>query len=167
MRNNKLNSEDLKKQNEEKYFKIFLTDTNLDIKVLSFKSGNHLNSEPDIICEFTDGSIVGYELTECMNQELRHDLAKHSSTSEIAPSGGGIGNIRRVVTQKLSKNYTTDFPIELVVYFDQIGFINFSGAKYELLNQGGFERGQFDRIWLMFVGEETGLIYERSTNNHT
>ncbi|MFC3194508.1 hypothetical protein ACFODZ_09685 [Marinicella sediminis] len=159
-----MNNEEIKKFNEKKYFKLFLKELGQSTQCKSIKNGEALKSELDIICEFADGSIRGFELTECMDQNARHDLEKHSYSSEDIPSGGGTGNIKRIVAQKLSKTYTPDLPIELLVYSDQLSYLNFSGAKHELLDQGGFERGQFEKIWLMFVGEETGLIYERGVD---
>lgn len=157
-----MNSEEVKIIEQQKYFKIFLNELGLSEQCQSIRDGDATIAEPDIICEFTDGSVIGFELTECMIQELRRDLAIHTTTNDQPKTGGGIGNIRRIVAQKLDKRYTTKFPVELLVYSDQFSTINYSGAKHELLDQGGFDRGQFEKIWLMFVGEETGLIYDRS-----
>ena len=108
--------------------------------------------EPDILCKMS-GEYVAFELAEVCSPEIPRAI------SHILPggvsfirSGDPVSEIARKKIKK-SKNYRTDYPIELLFYTDgrvvQTPDMSISSIR-DLFSSG---TGRFRRVW--FMGNET------------
>jgi hypothetical protein len=106
--------EEAKAARERHFFTLFAKAMSWPIDLPRIQS--RPKTEPDILYDSADGKIA-FELTANCSRSLAHKAAK---------TGVGIGEtfLRNsdpswaVVKKKLKKSYTTEHPIELLVYYD-------------------------------------------------
>ena len=112
--------------------------------------------EPDILCKVS-GEYVAFELAEVCSPEIPRAI------SHIPPTGGASNFIRssdpvpEIARKKIkkSKNYRTDYPIELLFY--TAGRVVQPAEMSIVSIQDSFssDAGRFRRVWFMGEPKET------------
>ena len=110
--------------------------------------------EPDILCKVS-GEYVAFELAEVCSPEIPRAIShipRPGGVSNFIWSSDPVPEIARKKIKK-SKNYRTDYPIELLFYTDgrvvQTPDMSISSIR-DLFSSG---TGCFRRVW--FMGNET------------
>lgn len=144
-------------QRELRVFHDFRARSNLPIDPESVEKRDP--PEPDILCRHRDEGLIAFELVELCDPRIASALGRRNSpdvcffrTSD--PSA-------RILCNKLSKDYNTRHPIELVCYSaDRIitpdDVIIPTIRPYIESNPGPFRR-----VW--FMGESVGLIHDKAS----
>ena len=112
--------------------------------------------EPDIRCKMS-GEYVAFELAEVCSQEIPRAISptlRTGGVSNFILADDPIPEIARKKIEK-SKNYRTDYPIELLFYTDgrvvQSPDMSIPSIQ-ELFSSGA---GRFRRVWFMGQPNET------------
>ena len=111
--------------------------------------------EPDILCKMS-GEYVAFELAEVCSPEIPR------ATSHILPKGGvsfiwasdPVPEIARKKIRK-SKNYRTDYPIELLFYTDGRAVLPPDMSIPSIQDSFSSDTGRFRRVWFMGQPNET------------
>ncbi len=119
--------------------------------------------EPDLLCGRDNGEYVAFELVRNADQDLAKFLDKIKKADDPNQSQyiRGADPTSQIAKKKFSKQYDTDYPIELLIYFEGRTITPDDVAILNLKESTDWEDSQFDRVW--YFGEEGGyLIWERS-----
>lgn len=145
-----MNSEISKYETTLPTFLAFLSRCSPDLRINldSIRMGIADRYEPDIVCNDTDGKLVGFELTEACSQDSR------AITAKLAKSGGVFAgwidtpgdNIERVVSKKITKTYNFNGDLNLLVYTEEEGRDEYL-IECILYVVGEEGTGLFSRIW--------------------
>ena len=112
--------------------------------------------EPDMLCKVS-GEYVAFELAEVCSPEIPRAISHIPPTegvSNFIRSGNPVSDIARKKIKK-SKDYRTDYPIELLFYTD--GRVVQPPDMSILSIQESFssDAGRFRRVWFMGEPKET------------
>lgn len=144
-----------KEKSERLVFETFIRVVDLRVH----KYHNEKPPKPDIAAVLEDGSIVGYEIAELIDEEFAKKLA--------ATKNGVFGGLTSDPTQsilrsKFTKKYHCSYPVELIAYKDHTPFF-----PEDLWRQWTIEfldnsqhHGQFRRVWFLDV-QSKRIMYER------
>ncbi len=144
-------SDDEKKAARElQVFEDFISRSGLPIDRQSIRKCDP--PEPDILCKVS-GECVAFELAEVCSPEIDSAISHALSTggvSNYTRSGNPVPEIARKKIKK-SKNYRTDYPIELLFYTDGVQPPDMSIPSIQ--DSFSSDTGRFRRVW--FMGNET------------
>jgi hypothetical protein len=149
-------SESDKAQVELRVFEQFVKLRGLTVVPGSIRKGTPPD-EPDVCCELEGEGPAGFELAEACAPEFKAAVssARHGGSAEAI---WGADVSRTTLKNKLTKRYSVDFPIELVIYVGMTALPDDVLAP-TLESSAQFNRGQFRRIWLL--GDDAILLDQR------
>ena len=148
-------SDDEKKAARElQVFEDFISRSGLPIDRQSIRKCDP--PEPDILCKVS-GEYVAFELAEVCSPEIPRAI------SHIPPTGGVSNFIRsgdplpEIAKKKIkkSKNYRTDYPIELLFYTDGRVVQPPDMSIPSIQDSFSSDTGRFRRVWFMGQPNET------------
>ena len=112
--------------------------------------------EPDIRCKMS-GEYVAFELAEVCSQEIPRAISPTLRTGGVSNfiwSDDPIPEIARKKIEK-SKNYRTDYPIELLFYTDGRVVQPPDMSIPSIQDSFNSDTGSFRRVWFMGQPNET------------
>lgn len=126
----------------------------LSILAGSLRKGDATRSEPDILCTLESGEVLAFELTEACAPEFAELETRALKAHATFAWGNDVSE--KTVRKKLTNTYSTDSPVELLIYTNGRTALTdeMIAAKLEPIFQIGL--GQFRRVWLM--GDEISEI---------
>jgi hypothetical protein len=120
--------------------------------------------EPDILCELVGGEMVAFELVRLVDPDLASSLARDIATGGCTAVPFADPTLDRVREKCVEKTYVTPYPMELLVYGDDlmlpydVWLPKFERDLKDLLNGSAFRRlwvvnltprGASRRVWLV------------------
>ena len=112
--------------------------------------------EPDMLCKVS-GEYVAFELAEVCSPEIPREISHIPPTegvSRFIRSGNPVSEIARKKIEK-SKNYRTDYPIELLFYTDGRVVQPPDMSILSIRDSFSSDAGRFRRVWFMGEPKET------------
>lgn len=146
---------EIKEKNERTVFEKFLKVQGLPYDEALIE--NRKPPEPDILYFPQQGQGIAFELAEICSEEMAKTISKdlrNDGCTYVRPSDPSV----RILTDKLSKTYESEYPIELLCYTNgrTVSPDDFVIAKVRTFAR--LDKGQFRRIW--FWGKEVHLLYD-------
>jgi len=142
---------------ERVVFEKFLDLTGLEVSRNTVVNGNATQSEPDILCEYTNGDKVGFELGRLINPNLAQAVNQwEPKNGEYIRTSDRSGAIAK---RKIKKIYSVSFPVELLLYKENpIGTPD--NVIIPTIRPVCYMNHKYHRVW--FMGISVVLLYERS-----
>ena len=112
--------------------------------------------EPDILC-MVSGEYVAFELAEVCSPEIPREISSVPQTggvSKFIRSSNPVSEIARKKIKK-SKNYRTDYPIELLFYTSGRVVQPAEMSIASIRDAFSSDAGRFRRVWFMGEHGET------------
>lgn len=153
------NTEAEKQMRERLVFQKFMMACDLTIDPNGIESRSP--PEPDILYTSLNGEKIAFELTEMCSEEIAEaiskDLRKDLRSEDFTYVRTSDPSVR-ILTDKLSKTYASEYPIELLCYTNgrTVSPDSFVIERVRYLLR--LDKGQFRRIW--FWGKEVHLLYD-------
>ena len=139
---------------ERKVFEDFISRSGLPIDRQSIRKCDP--PEPDILCKVS-GEYVAFELAEVCSPEIPRAIShipRTGGVSNFIRSGDPVSEIARKKIKK-SKNYRTDYPIELLFYTDGRVVQAPDMSIPSIQDSFNSDTGRFRRVWFMGQPNET------------
>ena len=112
--------------------------------------------EPDILCEIGKEGLVAFELMESCDDSLAEKISYQLKLNNPEPVFLRLGNTGdSTLKNKRSKQYLTDYPIELLCYTDGRNVSPPDVIISRIRSCFDYKRGPFRRIWFMGEPNET------------
>ena len=142
---------------EREVFEKFLDLTGLEISRNSIVNGNATQSEPDLLCEYTNGEKVGFELGRLIDPNLAQAVNRwEPKNGEYIRTSDPSGTIAQ---RKIKKIYTVSFPVELLLY-KEYPIITPDNVIIPTIQPVCHMKHKYHRVW--FMGNSVVRLYERS-----
>jgi hypothetical protein len=150
-------SASLKASHEVRIFLEFVERSQLPIDPQTVESRK--SPEPDIRCvDSSTGRPRAFELVRLTDPQLAKDNSRQIKHGEKAQFRWTADPTESTYRDKVQKNYTTDCPVELLVYADLTASPDdlVVPTLREMIDRLGF--GPFHRVW--FLGEDGGYFID-------
>jgi hypothetical protein len=108
--------------------------------------------EPDILCLHEEEGYVAFEMMEICDSQLAKAMSKTGEDSFLWTSDP----TPKALKKKLSKKYTTNYPVELLVYTNGRVVTPDNMIIPTIKRMSGRSKGQFKRLW--FLGESGAYL---------
>lgn len=151
-----MNREAQKTLYEREVFGKFLNVSGVDIDRDSIQTGNPNKKEPDILCQYTSGKKVGFELGRLVDPNLMRTV------NQWEPKNGEY--IRTsdpstfIAQKKIKKTYSVSFPVELLLYKELL-IITPDDVILPSIRPACYLKHQYHRVW--YMGSSLEVLYER------
>lgn len=142
-----------KSQRELAIFREFVERSPLDIVRDSIESRGP--PEPDILCRFSDGESVGFELKELCYSETARAISDLRQGKTEGPLYLREGNLEELIRKSLRKRYETVHPIELLFYLDGRTARPPDALILDIEASCGAICHEYRRVWFMGQTNET------------
>jgi len=152
-----MNRESRKSEYQRSRFLLFLERSGVNIARDSIRDGIAARKEPDLICKYTDGSEVGFELGRIVDPMLSEVLnLKEPRNGEVTVT---TDSSEAIVRRKLGKTYEVPFPVELLLHREDPN-ISTDDMIVPTIRPLCKEEHGFVRVW--YMGNAVECLYERS-----
>ncbi len=143
-----------KSRRELKIFSDFVLRSGLPIDPSSVEKRNP--PEPDILCKVGKEGFLRFELVEICDDSLAETISYQRKLNNPGPVFLRLGNTGdSTLKNKRSKQYLTNYPIELLCYTDGRNVSPPDMIISKIRFYFDCERGPFRRIWFMGEPNET------------
>ena len=141
---------------ERGVFETFLDRARLDVNRGSILSGNPAIKEPDLLCEYTNGDKVGFELGRLTDPNLAQVVNRwEPRNGEYVRTSDPSGAIAK---RKIKKTYSVPYPVELLLYKEN-PIITPDNVILPTIRPVCHMKHKYRRVW--FMGDSVELLYER------
>ncbi|MEZ5690040.1 MAG: hypothetical protein R3D71_00050 [Rickettsiales bacterium] len=153
------NKNTIKEAREKKVFQSFLATRGLDGKFESRQP-----PDPDIFYEHPELGSIAFELVEICAEEVKSEVSKLLKSNDDVCFIRSGHEPHKQVFSKLSKQYVSEYPIELLCYIGGMEILPtdviISQIEHFISNSG---TGFFQKIWV-FDGSEI-YCFDKKGNN--
>ena len=147
-----------KADREDALFRDFAIRSSLPIELRTIQKRHP--PEPDILCNVGDSGYIAFELAEICDETTAQTCSYLLKTGDQTPQFTRQGDpVREILKKKLSKQYRTGYPVELILYTD--GFISLPPNVLIPEIQSWYDAfdlpnpSPFQKIWFMGMRNET------------
>lgn len=153
-----MSSSSRKSQKELDVFREFVEQSGLPVDSME----NRDPPEPDILCHIRGQGFVAFELKGLTDEDIARDVAEQLRSSKSTEAIWTEDPTPELQRKAKDKKYTTDHPIELLVY--SVFIVTPPDVIISQLRRG-FEDGSshvFRRVWFMGYKDEPCIcVYDR------
>lgn len=129
----------------------------LEVSRNSIVNGSATQNEPDLLCEYTTGEKVGFELGRLIDPNLAQAVNRwEPKNGEYIRTNDPSGTIAK---QKIKKIYSVSFPVELLLY-KEYPIITPDNVILPTIRTVCRMNHKYHKVW--FMGNSVVLLYERS-----